>query len=337
MKSIQQLANPHLLNLQPYSSARSEYSGTAKVFLDANENPFGALNRYPDPLQTALKSKLSELKNTTPEQLFIGNGSDEIIDLTIRLFCAAGADAVTICPPTYGMYEVSAAINNIRVNRIPLTVDFELDVSKILEQQSKILFLCSPNNPTGNTLKNIAEIVRAYSGIVFIDEAYCEFSTNESWVAKVNQYPNVIVSQTFSKAYGLAAARIGVAYASAEIIDLLNKIKPPYNCSSLNVAAALEALSDNGKVMQQIAEIVSERKRLENELAAVSVIEKVFTSDANFLFLKTTNATAIYNQLINRGIVVRNRHNIVENCLRITVGTKQENDLLINILKSIQA
>ncbi|OYQ44850.1 histidinol-phosphate transaminase [Flavobacterium aurantiibacter] len=337
MNSIQQLANPHLLNLQPYSSARSEFSGTAKVFLDANENSFGTLNRYPDPLQTALKAKLSELKKTAQEQIFIGNGSDEIIDLTIRLFCATGADTITICPPTYGMYEVSAAINNIRVNRIPLTAEFELDVSKILEQQSKILFLCSPNNPTGNTLKNIEEIVRSYLGIVFIDEAYIEFSTNESWISKLNQFPNVIVSQTFSKAYGLAAARIGVAYASTEIIDLLNKIKPPYNCSSLNVAAALEALSDNEKVMQQIAEIVSERKRLENELVAVPVIEKVFTSDANFLFLKTTNATAIYNQLISRGIVVRNRHNIVENCLRITVGTKQENDLLINILKSIQA
>ncbi|MFY7666840.1 histidinol-phosphate transaminase [Flavobacterium sp.] len=336
MKSIQQLANPHLLNLQPYSSARSEYSGTAKVFLDANENPFGALNRYPDPLQTALKSKLSELKKTAPEQIFIGNGSDEIIDLTIRLFCEVGADTIAICPPTYGMYEVSAAINNIRVNRIPLTADFELDVSKILAQPSKILFLCSPNNPTGNTLKNIEEVVRLYPGIVFIDEAYIEFSTNESWISKLNQFPNVIVSQTFSKAYGLAAARIGVAYTSKEIIDLLNNIKPPYNCSSLNVAAALEALSDNEKVLAQIAEIVSERKRLENELAAVSVIEQVFASDANFLFLKTTDATAIYNQLISRGIVVRNRHGVVENCLRITVGTKQENDLLINILKEIQ-
>lgn len=234
------------------------------------------------------------------------------------------------------MYEVSAAINNIRVNRIPLTADFELDVSKILAEPCKILFLCSPNNPTGNTLKNIEEIVRLYPGIVFIDEAYIEFSTNESWISKLNQFPNVIVSQTFSKAYGLAAARIGVAYTSKEIIDLLNNIKPPYNCSSLNVAAALEALSDNEKVLAQIAEIVSERKRLENELAAVSVIEQVFASDANFLFLKTTNATAIYNQLISRGIVVRNRHGVVENCLRITVGTKQENDLLINILKEIQ-
>lgn len=335
MKSIQQLVNPHLLELQPYSSARSEFSGTATIFLDANENPFGTLNRYPDPLQTALKSKLSQQKKIAVEQIFIGNGSDEIIDLSIRLFCKSGKDAITICPPTYGMYEVSANINNVLVKRVPLTADFELDLPKIKQEESKILFLCSPNNPTGNALKNIEEIVRNYPGMVFIDEAYIEFSNNESWISKVNQFPNLIVSQTFSKAYGLAAARIGVAYASAEIIGLLNKIKPPYNCSSLNIAAALEALSDNEKVMVQITEIVSERKRLEIELGQLRVIDKIFPSDANFLFLKTTNATAIYNQLISSGIVVRNRHNIVENCLRITVGTKEENDLLINILKEI--
>lgn len=338
--NLQSLVRPNILSLKPYSSARAEFSGSEGIFLDANENPYGTLNRYPDPKQKALKSALSELKGVPAENIFIGNGSDEIIDLIYRVFANPGKDSVLICPPTYGMYEVSANINDINIVRVPLLSDFQLDMGGILEKVNadpslKIIFVCSPNNPTGNRLRNIKMLLENFQGIVAIDEAYIDFRADRTYLPKIHKYPNLIVMQTFSKAWALAAARVGVAYAQKEIIALLDKVKPPYNVSKLNQDAALNALSLKNEESDRLSKIMNEKEFLIEELEKLPVVKKIFPSDANFLLVQVSDADSIYNQLIDKKIITRNRHSQIENCIRITVGTFNENRLLIAELKKI--
>lgn len=337
---IKQLVRPNILALKPYSSARDEFSGSEGIFLDANENPYGTLNRYPDPHQKALKTALSEMKNLSAENIFIGNGSDEIIDLIYRVFANPGKDSVLICPPTYGMYEVSANINDINIVRVPLLSDFQLDIDSILEKVNtnpsiKIIFVCSPNNPTGNRLRNVKALLENFRGIVAIDEAYIDFRADRTYLPKIHKYPNLIVMQTFSKAWALAGARVGIAYAQAEIIAFLNKIKPPYNVSKLNQDAALNALSLKNEKSDRVSKIMNEKEFLIEELEKLPVVKKIFPSDANFLLVQVSDADSIYNQLIDKKIITRNRHPQIENCIRITVGTFNENRLLLSELKKI--
>jgi histidinol-phosphate aminotransferase len=336
MKDIKTLIRPNILLLKPYSSARDEFKGKDGIFLNANENPFGNLNRYPDPYQKALKEKLSALKNMTTENIFVGNGSDEVIDLAFRIFCNPGKDKVIVCPPTYGMYEVSANINDVEIISIPLDENFQLDVESILNTDAKMIFLCSPNNPTGNNLENIEIIIQNFNGIVFVDEAYIDFSSQESLLQKVNEYPNLIVSQTLSKAWGRAAIRVGIAYASAEIISFYNKVKPPYNVSQLNQYEAIKTLEEMDVFTKNKNTILSQRSWLMEQLSQLNFVEKIYPTDANFMLVKTKNANAIYQQLIEDKIVLRNRHSVVENCLRITVGEPFENVKLVETLKNIK-
>jgi histidinol-phosphate aminotransferase len=333
MFQLEKIIRPNILSLKPYSCARDEFKGKEGIFLDANENPFGNLNRYPDPYQKALKEKLSTLKNIATENIFIGNGSDEVIDLAFRIFCNPIKDKVIVCPPTYGMYEVSAKINDIEIISIPLNENFQLNLEKILNTDAKMIFLCSPNNPTGNNLENIETIIQNFNGIVFVDEAYIDFSSQESLLQKVNEYPNLIVSQTLSKAWGRAAIRVGIAYSSKEIITYFNKVKPPYNVSQLNQYEALNALDDIEVFTKNKNSILSQRTWLIEQLSAINFVEKIFPTDANFILVKMKNANAIYQQLIEDKIVVRNRHSVIENCLRITVGKPFENIKLIESLK----
>ncbi|MBU3715249.1 MAG: histidinol-phosphate transaminase [Ferruginibacter sp.] len=334
-KDIYTYVRPNIISLKPYSSARDEFKGKEGIFLDANENPFGQLNRYPDPYQTELKQSLSKIKNVPTENIFVGNGSDEVIDIAYRIFCESGKDAVITCPPTYGMYEVSANINNIPIINIPLTKDFELDVDKILSTKAKIVFVCSPNNPTGNSLKNIEYIIQHFDGIVFVDEAYIDFSSRESLIEKINEYPNLIVSQTFSKAWGMAAVRVGTAYASIEIISLYNKVKPPYNVSLLNQQAVIDAMKNIESFQKNTALILSQRESLQKELSALTIVKKIYPSDANFLLVEVTDADGIYKTLANKKIVTRNRNSVVKNTIRITVGTAEENIELIDAMKKL--
>ena len=306
------------------------------MFLDANENPFGNLNRYPDPYQWRLKQILSSQKKVAIDNILIGNGSDEIIDLVQRVFGEPKEDAVIICPPTYGMYEVYANINNLQLISIPLTNDFQLNTVAILAQKAKILYLCSPNNPTGNSLENLEYIIQNFNGIVFLDEAYIDFSDEPSLVEKIKKYPNLIVSQTFSKARGLAAARIGVAYANAEIIAVLSKVKPPYNISELNQKAAVNALADETIFKNNINLIIEEREKLKVKLLELDFVTKIVPSDANFLLVEMENATEIFNSLIEKQIITRNRNSVVKNTIRITVGTPKENELLLYTLQIIK-
>ena len=342
MKSfnLQSLVRPNIWALKPYSSARDEFSGREGIFLDANENPYGTLNRYPDPHQKKLKTALSELKNVPAENIFIGNGSDEIIDLIYRVFANPGKDSVLICPPTYGMYEVSANINDVNIVRVPLLNDFQLDTDAILEKiktdpSIKIIFVCSPNNPTGNRLKNVKVLMENFNGIVALDEAYIDFRADRTYLPKIHKYPNLIVMQTFSKAWALASARVGIAYAQAEIIALLDKVKPPYNVSKLNQKAALEALSVKHEESERVGQIMNEKEFLMEELEKLSIVKKIFPSDANFLLVQVSDANSIYNQLVNKKIITRNRHSQIENCIRITVGTFNENRTLLAELKKI--
>jgi histidinol-phosphate aminotransferase len=342
------LLRDNIKRLTPYSSARDEFKGEAKIFLDANENSLGSpltrwYNRYPDPLQQEVKKKLSEIKAVPPNNIFLGNGSDECIDLLIRAFCEPGKDNILICPPTYGMYEVSANINDVAVKKVPLTPAFQLDLPAIeeaVDDNTKLIFLCSPNNPTGNSLlrEDIEIVLNNYFGLVIIDEAYINFSSFRSFVQELADYPNLVVMQTLSKAWGLAALRIGMAFASEQIIHILNKIKPPYNINQASQELVLKALEEVGQVNDMIREIVSRRNQLEEDLKALPVVELVYPSDANFLLVKVSNAKGIYQYLINRGIVVRDRSNVIlcEGCLRITVGTEAENDALIGELKSFE-
>lgn len=337
MKTIKSLVRPSLLSLQPYSSARDEFEAPAGIFLDANENPFGRLNRYPDPQQKSLKQQLAALKNIDAANIFIGNGSDEVIDLAFRIFCTPGKDKVIVCPPTYGMYEVSAKINAVDIISIPLNEAFQLDVERILQTDAKMIFLCSPNNPTGNHLFQLEEIIQKFPGIVFVDEAYIDFSAHPSLLPKVQQYPRLIVSQTLSKAWGSAAIRIGIAYADEAIISFYNKIKPPYNVSQLNQVAAVQALEAHELFQANLQILLAQRSWLLQQLAALPLVEKIYPTDANFILIQTQDATAVYQKLTAEGIIVRNRHAVLANCLRITVGTPAENVQLITALKKIQS
>ncbi len=337
---LQKLVRQNIISLKPYSSARDEFSGEAGVFLDANENPFGDLNRYPDPHQQTLKDKLKDIKKISSKQVFIGNGSDEVIDLLIRIFCNPSVDKIVVCPPTYGMYEVAANINDVMVLSVPLTQDFQLDteaLQQVISQSEpntlKLIFLCTPNNPTGNSIDNIEWILANFNGIVVVDEAYVDFSERTSFIEKLALYPNLVVVQTFSKAWGLAAARIGIAYASETIIALMQKVKPPYNVSSLNQEAALKALDNEHVIAHQKAHILEQRTYLETSLSQLPIVKKVFPSDANFILIEVEDADKLYEHLVIKNIVVRNRNTIIKNCLRITIGTIVENQYLIEVLK----
>jgi histidinol-phosphate aminotransferase len=343
MFELNKLVRSNILSLKPYSSARDEYQGEASIFLDANENPFGSLNRYPDPYQKEFKNMLSNNKKIPVENIFVGNGSDEVIDLLFRIFCNPGKDKVLTFSPTYGMYEVSARINNVETLDVPLDANFQLKVDNILkiikeENNLKLIFICSPNNPSGNSFNSsdIDLIIKSFNGIVIIDEAYIDFSQSPSFISKINDYPNLVVSQTFSKAFGLAAARVGVAYANQSVISLMNKVKPPYNVSELNQNAASRALLNIDETKKQIKLILEQRDWLKKELQQIRVVKKIYPSDANFLLIEVKDANLIYQKLIDKNIVVRNRHNVVRDCVRITVGSKTENEKLINELKKIE-
>lgn len=336
---------PNILKLQAYSSARDEFEGTGDVFLDANENPFqNGLNRYPDPYQRELKNRISTLKNKPADQIFLGNGSDEAIDLIIRIFCEPGKDNLIISDPSYGMYQVSAAINNVGVQKVALTEDFEFKAADMLQQadqNTKIAFICSPNNPSGNAfdVKEIEQVIQNFDGIVVIDEAYSDFSSLPSFLPQLNTYKNLVVLQTFSKAWGLAGVRLGMAFSSSEIIALMNKVKPPYNINSLTQVEALKVLADPAKVQQEIRNILEERGALEADLAQLNLVEKVFPSEANFLLVKFQNAQPLFEYLISKNIIIRNRTNVMHgrNCLRITIGTREENKALLAAIKEFEA
>jgi histidinol-phosphate aminotransferase len=309
---INKLVRQNILNLSPYSSARDEFSGAEGIFLDANENPNGNYNRYPDPHQAELKSVLAKVKSVAPENIFLGNGSDEVIDLIYRTFANPGKDKVIICPPTYGMYEVSANINDVEIINIPLLPNFQLDKQAIFEtiEQDpavKLIFICSPNNPTGNLIEGIEVVIQKFNGIVVVDEAYIDFSPESSKAQSINQYNNLIVLQTLSKAWGLAGTRVGFAFAQSEIIALLNKIKPPYNISTLNQQQAIAKLSHPEEFESERNDILAERERLEKELLQLRIVRKIYPSSANFLLVEVDNANSIYNALVSKNVVVRNR------------------------------
>jgi len=341
---IQNLVRKNILKMKPYSSARDEFKEfeTNLIFLDANENPFSnGYNRYPDPQQKQLKTILAKKKNVTLNQILLGNGSDEVLDLLFRAFCEPNQDNIITLPPTYGMYGVLADLNAIENKEILLTSDFEPNVDEILNavsENTKIIFLCSPNNPTGNSFsdESILCLLKNFSGLVVLDEAYIDFSSKESWLSELNDFPNLVIIQTLSKAYGLAGLRIGIAYASEEIISILNKIKPPYNLNTASQEIAKKKLSQN-TLTAQVKKIVSERENVINSLKSIKFIKQIFPTDANFVLVKVDDATLRYNQLIKAGIVVRNRSNqpLCENCIRITIGTKEENNQLINALNFI--
>ena len=344
---IASLLRPHLRQLQPYTSARDEYSGSEGVFLDANENPFGSstsqdFNRYPDPYQTALKQEIAKIKGANPAQIFLGNGSDEAIDLLFRAFCNPGQDNVILLPPTYGMYGVSAAINGVEVRNVPLTPDFQLQPEKILSAvnaHSKILFLCSPNNPSGNAVKreDILFLLENFPGIVVVDEAYIDFSEGASLLTVLDQHPNLLVMQTLSKAWGLASLRLGMAFASPELIRVLNQIKPPYNISGLTQETVLSALQNKGEVDEFIQLILEERKFLQKELERLPYILRVHNSDANFLLVQFEHPNQVYEDLVKEKIIVRNRSSVLHcaGCLRITVGTREESIALLQALEKV--
>lgn len=341
MVDLNTIVRSNILQLNPYSSARDEFTGSKGIFLDANENPYGELNRYPDPYQKKLKERLAELKDLNTNTIFLGNGSDEVIDLAFRIFCNPGFDKALTFSPTYGMYEVSAAINNTELLKLPLNQEFQIELNKLKpffnDIHLKLIFICSPNNPTGNLInkKDIEYILNNFNGIVIIDEAYIDFAGVDSLIGLITKYNNLIVSQTFSKAWGLAGARVGIAYANKEIIKLYNKVKPPYNISELNQQAAITALENYQAYSTILARIISEKKRLIKELQKIKLIKKIYPSDANFLLVEVGNANKLYSDLISKKIITRNRNVQVSNCLRITVGTPEENDNLLNALNTL--
>ncbi len=341
MTELDKLVRENVKALVPYSSARDEYKGKTGIFLDANENPFGHLNRYPDPYQCELKKEISRQKGIDEKNLFLGNGSDEIIDLCFRTFCNPGTDKAMSFSPTYGMYEVSAAINNVQLIKIPLDNNFQIDTGKIktviADPLVKIVFICSPNNPTGNSMKDIdiEYIISHFNGIVVIDEAYIDFSDRQSFKKMIDRYCNLIVMQTFSKAFGLAGARVGMAFASQCIVEYFNKMKPPYNISTLNQKAVLRKLRKKRLLTNHVRLIKTERKRLAEILKKLSIIEEVFPSDANFLMVRTKDADKIYSMLADSKVIVRNRNKAIPGALRITVGKRSENRKLLNALRKI--
>ncbi|WP_192820834.1 histidinol-phosphate transaminase [Rufibacter sp. LB8] len=350
MFSIETILRPHLLSLKPYSSARDEFEGEASVYLDANENNLGSLaggdvyNRYPDPYQKTIKEKLARLKGLQPDQIFIGNGSDEAIDLLVRLVCEPGQDEVLLLPPTYGMYEVSANIHNIGIQRVPLDAQFQPHFEAISQKQTertKILFLCSPNNPTGNILEpaTVERLIKGFKGIVVVDEAYIDFTQTPSWSTRLAEFPNLVVLQTLSKAWGMAGLRLGMAFASPEIIGYLNKIKPPYNINAVTQELVTAALDKTTQLQEMLQVITSERQRVMAAFESLALIEKIYPSDANFVLVQVPNANALYAYLLERGVVVRNRSSQpgCANCLRITIGTPSENDHLLDSLRAFAA
>jgi len=343
LEQVQQLVRKNVREMRPYSSARDEFEGTASVYLDANENPFNTgYNRYPDPHQRAIKAALAKMRQLAPSQIFLGNGSDEAIDLLIRVFCEPGRHNVLIPQPTYGMYQVSADINDVAVRSVPLTNVFDIDVEEVLKKvdsNTRIIFLCSPNNPSGNLLatRHIESILQNFGGVVVLDEAYIDFASTPSWTQRLNEFPNLLVLQTFSKAWGLANLRLGMAFSNNYIIEMLNKVKPPYNISGVTQQIALDALQHPEKINDTVATLVQERQRLRDAFGSMKGIQHVFHSDANFLLVKMESAREKYNQLLEGGIVVRDRSNVrlCEDCLRITVGTREENDQLLDALRNL--
>lgn len=342
MITIENIVRLNILKLKPYSSARDEFTGKEGIFLDANENPYGELNRYPDPYQKELKQKLADAKGVNTNNIFVGNGSDEVIDLAFRIFCSPSIDKALTFSPTYGMYDVSAAINNVELIKLPLNKEFQIDIEKLQpyfnDDSLKLMFICSPNNPTGNLMNksDIEFILNNFKGIVIIDEAYIDFAETESLIGLINKYNNLIVSQTFSKAWGLAAARVGTAYANPQIITLYNKVKPPYNVSKINQQAALKALDNNKTYEDLLAVILSEKERIRAELENIDLVKTIFPSDANFLLLEVEDANQVYEDLIKQKIIIRNRNAQLANCLRISIGTPAENNELINVLKTLK-
>ncbi len=365
MFDLNTLIRDNIKTLKPYSSARHEFTGKASVFLDANENAYGSplpsllgearpddtvgrglgvrYNRYPDPLQWQLKFELAKIKGVPAENIFIGNGSDEVIDLAYRIFCNPQKDNVIICPPTYGMYQVSAGINDVEIRKVNLKSDFQLDVESILnatDENTKLLFICSPNNPTGNNMNRAAVelLLNNFPGIIIIDEAYINYSGQKTFIAELTEYPNLIVMQTLSKAWGLAALRLGLCFASLDIIDIFNRVKPPYNINEASQQIAMEALQQTTQVNAWIKEVVQQKEHLMSELIKFSFIQKVYPTDANFILVQVNNADRLYQYLADHEIVVRNRSNEVlcDNCLRITIGTPEENKNLINTLQKYE-
>jgi histidinol-phosphate aminotransferase len=345
MFNVESLVRKHILTLQPYSSARDEYTGKEGIFLDANENPYGSVlehekyNRYPDPYQRKVKEKLAEIKTCNPNQIFLGNGSDEPIDLLFRAFCEPHHDNVILMPPTYGMYEVSANLNQVFTKKIKLTADFQIDIDgvlKAIDNRTKLIFICSPNNPSANSLKkvHIRLLLSNFGGLVIIDEAYIDFAKDRSWIEELSDFPNLVVLQTFSKAWGLAALRLGMTFASPEIIEFLNKIKPPYNINEVTQELAIQALDNIKRKNDMVEAILQEREKLAVELSKISCILKVYPSNANFILVKTSSAKQIYDYLIDNKIIVRDRSKVAlcDDCLRITVGTQEENESLISAL-----
>ncbi len=340
--NLDNLIRPNIKSLRPYSSARDEFSGEAKVFLDANENSLGSpltkwYNRYPDPHQWKLKERISFVKTVDAENIFLGNGSDECIDLLYRCFCEPKKDNVIICPPTYGMYEVSANINDVEIRKAPLLDDFQLDLvhlENLVDENTKLIWICSPNNPTGNSITraDIEAVLNNFNGLVVIDEAYINFSKQKSFIQELKDYPNLVILQTFSKAWGLAGLRLGMAFASTEMIEVLNKVKPPYNINQATQDLALKALEEVGQVNDMIKILVDMRNALAEVFTQILIVEKVYPSDANFLLLKVQGARKLYDYLLTRGIVVRDRSNVqlCDECLRVTIGTENENTLLID-------
>jgi histidinol-phosphate aminotransferase len=345
MKPLKELTRKNIWNLAPYSSARNEYAGReAHVFLDANENPYNApYNRYPDPLQLELKAALSKVKGVPAENIFLGNGSDEAIDLPYRCFCEPGIDNVVAIEPTYGMYKVCADINDVEYRPVLLDEQYQITAEKLLaatDQHTKLIWLCSPNNPTGNNLQReeIIKVIESFEGLVIVDEAYSDFSSQKTLRSELAKYPNLIVLNTMSKAWGCAAIRLGMAFASEEIIAIFNKVKYPYNVNQLTQEQALEALKDPFEVDKWVKLLLEERSRMIDAFKLLPICERVFPTDANFFLAQMTDAVRIYNYLVDKGIIVRNRHRIqlCQNCLRITIGTKTENGELIAALRQYQ-
>ena len=345
MKTLQELTRPNIWKLKPYSSARDEYKGVeASVFLDANENPYnGPHNRYPDPMQWEVKNTLARIKKVDPRQIFLGNGSDEAIDLVFRAFCQPGQDNVVAIDPTYGMYQVCADINDVEYRKVQLNENYQFTADKLLaatDMHTKLIFLCTPNNPTGNDLsrQEIEKVLNSFDGLVVVDEAYNDFSEAPSLLADLDRYPNLIVLQTFSKAWGCAAIRLGMAFASTDIISIFSKIKYPYNVNQLTQKQALEMLHRHYEIDRWVKILKEERGYLESEFARLPCTVHIFPSDANFFLVRVTDAIKIYNYLVGEGIIVRNRHTVslCGNCLRVTVGTRVENDKLLDALRHYQ-
>jgi len=348
MFDINNILRENIKNLKPYSSARDEFQGEASVYLDANENAFGSpleqnYNRYPDPLQYEVKKRLSEIKGVPPQNIFLGNGSDEAIDILFRSFCNPGVDNVILVPPTYGMYEVSANINDVAIKRVPLTEDYQLNldgIAEAIDEKTKLIFICSPNNPTGNSMNrdDVETLLANFNGLVVVDEAYINFSRQKTFIQELTEYANLVILQTLSKAWGLAGLRVGMAFASEEIIEIMNRVKPPYNVNEASQQLALKALKNVDQVNNWIKETLLQRDKLVLELKNFDFVLDIYPSDANFILVKTTDPKGIYQFLVGKGIIVRDRSKVelCEGCLRITVGTPDENTTLLQTLKDYQ-